>query len=56
MAIRGISDGIAELRRIEDWMQYLHVIDERLAEAVDLLEASIAEGTLEWPALDGDIP
>jgi adenosylhomocysteine nucleosidase len=56
VAIRGISDGASELRHIDDWMQYLHVIDERLAAAVDLLEAAIAEGTLEWPALDGDEP
>lgn len=56
VAIRGISDGDAELRHIGDWTQYLHLIDERLAEAVDLLEAAIAGGTLEWPALDGDSP
>jgi adenosylhomocysteine nucleosidase len=54
VALRGISDGATELRHIGDWTQYLHVIDERLAGAVDLLEAAIAEGTLEWPALEGD--
>jgi adenosylhomocysteine nucleosidase len=54
VALRGISDGDAELRHIGDWTQYLHVIDERLALAVDTLEAAIAQGTLEWPALDGD--
>jgi adenosylhomocysteine nucleosidase len=54
VAIRGISDGITELRQIGDWTQYLHVIDEKLAAAVDRLEDAIAEGTLEWPALDGD--
>ena len=56
VAIRGISDGTAELRHIGDWTQYLHIIDEKLAAAVDLLEAAIAEGTLEWPALDGEGP
>jgi adenosylhomocysteine nucleosidase len=54
VAIRGISDGVSELRHIGDWTQYLHVIDEKLATAVDVLEAAIAEGTLEWPALDGE--
>ncbi len=54
VAIRGVSDGDSELRHIGDWTQYLHIIDERLAAAVDILEAAIAGGTLEWPALDGD--
>ncbi|CAN0558872.1 unnamed protein product, partial [Laminaria digitata] len=56
VALRGISDGAVELRHIDDWTQYLHVIDEKLAAAVDLLEAAIANGTLEWPALDQDRP
>jgi len=38
VAIRGISDGAAELTRLEDWTQYLHVVDERLAEAVETIE------------------
>lgn len=54
VALRGISDGAAELRQIDDWTRYLSIIDERLAEAVDMLEAAISEGTLEWPALEGD--
>lgn len=56
VALRGISDGATEVRHIDDWTQYLHIIDARLAAAVDLLEAAIADGTLEWPALDRDIP
>lgn len=47
VALRGISDGNRELTRLADWTQYLHVIDEKLAHAVDLLEAAIANGTLE---------
>jgi adenosylhomocysteine nucleosidase len=54
VAIRGISDGISELRQIDDWTQSLHIIDEKLAGAVDLLEEAIAEGTLEWPEGKGD--
>ncbi|MBD8064740.1 5'-methylthioadenosine/S-adenosylhomocysteine nucleosidase [Devosia sp. PTR5] len=38
LALRGISDGKEELRRLEDWTQYLHVVDERLAQAVDVVE------------------
>jgi adenosylhomocysteine nucleosidase len=48
IALRGISDGAEELRGLTSWTQYLHVIDERLAEVVDLLEAAVAEGTLEY--------
>jgi len=47
IALRGISDGDRELATLSDWTQYLHVIDEKLAHAVDLLEAAIANGTLE---------
>ena len=39
LALRGISDGKQELRRLEDWSAYLHVVDERLAAAVDRVEA-----------------
>ena len=46
VALRGISDGDAELREINDWTRYLHVVDERLAAAVDKLEQAVADGTL----------
>jgi adenosylhomocysteine nucleosidase len=48
IAFRGISDGDRELGELADWTQYLAVIDTRLAEAVDRLEAAISDGTLEW--------
>lgn len=44
IALRGISDGREELRRLEDWTQYLHVVDENLAAAVDRLEAAVKDG------------
>lgn len=48
VALRGISDGDRDLGKLADWTQYLGVIDAKLAEAVDRLEAAVAEGTLEW--------
>lgn len=47
IALRGISDGDEELGHLDDWTRYLHLVDEKLAHAVDLLEAAIAAGTLE---------
>ncbi len=47
IALRGISDGDQELSHLDDWRQYLHIVDEKLAHAVDLLEAAISQGTLE---------
>ncbi|HEV2507018.1 MAG TPA: 5'-methylthioadenosine/S-adenosylhomocysteine nucleosidase [Mesorhizobium sp.] len=44
IALRGISDGAAELKHVGDWTEYLHVIDEKLALAVERLRAAIAPG------------
>lgn len=46
VAFRGISDGRSELRHVSDWTEYLHVIDEKLAHAVDLMAQAIDEGRL----------
>lgn len=46
VGLRGISDGAAELRHVSDWTEYLHVIDHKLAHAVDRLVAAIADGNL----------
>ena len=43
VALRGISDGAAELEHVGNWTEFLHVIDEKLAEAVDRLEAALPE-------------
>ena len=40
LALRGISDGAAELGHVDDWRQYLHIIDEKLAAAIDLVETA----------------
>jgi adenosylhomocysteine nucleosidase len=47
VGLRGISDGAAELSHVGDWMEYLHLIDEKLADAVDRLEAAIRAGLLD---------
>jgi adenosylhomocysteine nucleosidase len=39
IGLRGISDGKAPLTGFADWTEYLHLIDERLAAAVDLVIA-----------------
>lgn len=44
IGLRGISDGKQDLTHIDDWTEYLHVIDEKLADAVDRLEVAIASG------------
>lgn len=42
MGLRGISDGPGELDHINSWMELLGLIDERLAQAVDLLPDALA--------------
>ncbi|MEM5502137.1 5'-methylthioadenosine/S-adenosylhomocysteine nucleosidase [Ahrensia kielensis] len=41
IGLRGISDGNEALSKLSDWTQYLHVVDQNLAHAVDLLEAQV---------------
>lgn len=42
LALRGISDGQSEVTKLSDWTEYLHIIDARLAEAVDIVEQAWA--------------
>jgi adenosylhomocysteine nucleosidase len=46
VGLRGISDGSADLRHVDDWKEYLHVIDEKLAVAVEAMAAAIEAGTM----------
>ncbi len=43
IALRGISDGKEQLNHIDDWTQYLHIIDEKLARTVSIVENKIVE-------------
>ncbi len=47
MGLRGISDGKADLTGLSDWTDTLSVIDEGLAEALDLLKAEFERLTAE---------
>lgn len=44
IGLRGISDGAEDLKHVDDWTQYLHVIDEKLAAAVDAVEKAVEAG------------
>lgn len=46
IGLRGISDGAEELSHIGDWTDYLHIIDEKLAGAVDILAGALEAGLL----------
>ena len=59
VALRGVSDGRAELKALEDWTSTLHHVDENLAVAVDRLAAVLeADGLacLKIPAPQGQDP
>lgn len=47
IGLRGISDGHAPVKSQACWTDYLHVIDEKLGAAVDLLSAALAGGLLD---------
>lgn len=46
IVLRGISDGQDALNKLTDWTKYLHIIDEKLAQTVDVLEHAIANDLL----------
>jgi len=46
IGLRGISDGQEELKHVDNWTEYLHVIDGKLANAVGLLENALMSGDL----------
>ncbi|MCC2613387.1 5'-methylthioadenosine/S-adenosylhomocysteine nucleosidase [Neorhizobium petrolearium] len=46
IGLRGISDGRQELKHVSNWTEYLHVIDEKLADAIDRLVRALESGEL----------
>lgn len=46
IGLRGISDGKADVNHVDDWTEYLHIIDEKLADAVDRLCRAIEDGVV----------
>lgn len=46
IGLRGISDGKADVNHVDDWTEYLHIIDEKLADAIDRLCRAIEEGVI----------
>lgn len=51
IGLRGISDGKADLTGLSDWTDTLHIIDEGLAEALDLLETELTRLAADLPEL-----
>lgn len=49
IGLRGISDGAEDLKHYGNWTEYLHEIDEKLAEAVDRVLAALRSGELKLP-------
>jgi adenosylhomocysteine nucleosidase len=47
IGLRGITDGRTELTGYHDWAEYLHIVDEKLAAALDLFDAHVKSGGFE---------
>lgn len=59
VALRGVSDGRAELKALEDWTSTLHHVDENLAAALDRLAAVLetrGRAALDLAAAGGQDP
>jgi len=46
IGLRGISDGDTDVSHIDDWLEYLHIIDEKLAQTIERLAAAIESGEI----------
>jgi len=46
IGLRGISDGRGDVTGLSDWTEYLHIIDQKLAEALERLFNTLEDGVL----------
>lgn len=46
LGLRGISDGDTDVDHIDGWLEYLDIVDQKLADAVKKLEAAIVSGVV----------
>jgi adenosylhomocysteine nucleosidase len=44
IGLRAISDGRGDLTGLHDWLEFLHVLDEKLALTIDALEGHVEAG------------
>ena len=51
LGLRGISDGRDDLTGLDDWTEYLHIIDEKLASTLDDFEGHVANGSFNLPPM-----
>jgi len=54
IGLRGITDGRAELTGFHDWAEYLHVVDEKLAAALDRFGEHARTGAFDLQNSKGD--
>ncbi len=44
IGLRGISDGRSDLTGLHDWLEFLHILDEKLALVIDAMGIHVREG------------
>ncbi|HEU0072325.1 MAG TPA: 5'-methylthioadenosine/S-adenosylhomocysteine nucleosidase [Alphaproteobacteria bacterium] len=47
VGLRGISDGKSELAGLQDWTEYLHILDEKLAAILEALPGQVTSGAFQ---------
>lgn len=55
IALRGVSDGDAELSDVTDWTEYLHIIDEKLAGIVDQIGSALGARGLAFEGYSAEL-
>lgn len=44
IGLRGISDGRSDLTGLHDWLEFLHILDEKLALVIDAMHGHVSAG------------